>query len=258
MTFTPETARIIANVQAYGTNASPANPQPTTNKQAILPLTMEHHMQAIEAMAAANASSPAPEPAPCPSPAVSGSYTPLRLPLAYNIVDKCTEEAYMKVQEWLNDAVHNCRERSRWLFIHGRPGAGKSHLAYNSARVLREFRRKTLTKRAADIANDLREGNSHLMHQIWLPSPFMIIDDLGSEYHTDFITAQWFDLLDARIGKWTIITSNLTPAQIGKRYDTRIQSRIEDSRNTIVDLTLAADYRKQLLLPKVEHTRISK
>lgn len=253
MNFSPETARIIANIQAYGTDATPANPQSTIhNQQEELSPTMERSLKAMEVMVAANAQ------APSAAPISGAAYTPLRLPLAYNIVDKCTEEAYMKVQEWLNDAVHNCRERSRWLFIHGRPGAGKSHLAYNSARVLREFRRKTLTKRAADIANDLREGNSHLMHQIWLPSPFMIIDDLGSEYHTDFITTQWFDLLDARIGKWTIITSNLTPAQIGKRYDTRIQSRIEDSRNTIVDLTLAADYRKQLLLPTVEHTRISK
>lgn len=254
MTFSPETARIIANVQAYGTDA---NPQSTiNNQQETLSPTMERAFKNMESIATTNSS--APDPAPSAAPISGAAYTPLRLPLAYNIVDKCTEEAYMKVQEWLNDAVHNCRERSRWLFIHGRPGAGKSHLAYNSARVLREFRRKTLTKRAADIANDLREGNSHLMHQIWLPSPFMIIDDLGSEYHTDFITAQWFDLLDARIGKWTIITSNLSPAQIGKRYDTRIQSRIEDSRNTIVDLTLAADYRKQLLLPTVEHTRISK
>lgn len=253
MTFTPETARIIANVQAYGTDATPANQQSTiNNQQEELTPTMERSLKAMEAMAAANAQ------APSAAPVSGAAYTPLRLPLAYNIVDKCTEEAYMKVQEWLNDAVHNCRERARWLFIHGRPGAGKSHLAFNAARVLREFRRKTLTKRAADIANDLREGNSHLMHQIWLPSPFMVIDDIGSEYYTDFITAQWFDLLDARIGKWTIITSNLTPAQIGKRYDTRIQSRIEDSRNTIVDLTLAADYRKQLLLPQVEHTRISK
>ena len=257
MTFTPETARIIANIQAYGTDATPANPQSTiNNQQESLSPTMERAFKNMESMATTNSSTP--DPAPSAAPVSGAADTPLRLPLAYNIVDKCTEEAYMKVQEWLNDAVHNCRERSRWLFIHGRPGAGKSHLAYNSARVLREFRRKTLTKRAADIANDLREGNSHLMHQIWLPSPFMIIDDLGSEYHTDFITAQWFDLLDARIGKWTIITSNLTPAQIGKRYDTRIQSRIEDSRNTIVDLSLAADYRKQLLLPTVEHTRISK
>lgn len=254
MTFSPETARIIANVQAYGTDA---NPQSTiNNQQETLSPTMERAFKNMESIATTNSS--APDPAPSAAPISGAAYTPLRLPLAYNIVDKCTEEAYMKVQEWLNDAVHNCRERARWLFIHGRPGAGKSHLAYNSARVLREFRRKTLTKRAADIANDLREGNSHLMHQIWLPLPFMIIDDLGSEYHTDFITTQWFDLLDARVGKWTIITSNLSPAQIGKRYDTRIQSRIEDSRNTIVDLTLAADYRKQLLLPQVEHTRISK
>ena len=257
MTFSPETARIIANIQAYGTDA---NPQSTINNQQsdTLPPVMERHMQAIEAMATANATTHTPDPAPCPAPAVSCSYTPLRLPLAYNVIDEPTKNAYKETQLWLNDIIHNCRERARWLVIYGRPGAGKSHLCYNAARVLREFRRKTLTKRAADIATDLRQGNTHLLHQIWVPAPFMTIDDFGSEYHTDYMTAQWFDLLDQRIGKWTIITTNLTPVQIGQRYDARIQSRIQDSRNTLIDLTRAADYRNSLLLPQVEHTRISK
>lgn len=202
---------------------------------------------------------PAPaEPQPAPAPAISvpadyverstspkfaTSYRGIRLPLSYNTVDPHTEQAYLQTQRWLNDIIHNFSERARWLILYGRPGTGKSHLLYHSAALLREFRRKVVNKRAADCASSLREGETHLLHQFWAKAAIFMLDDFGSEYHTDYMTSQWFDLFDQRIGKWTLITTNLTPAQIGRRYDARIQSRIEDTHNTIVDLTRAADYR---------------
>lgn len=196
----------------------------------------------------ANAQESSTIPADAPAPPLP-SYTPLRLPLAYNTHSETTKAAYTATQLWLNDIIHRARERARWLVIYGNPGTGKTHLLNNATRILREFRLKVLQKRAADMATSLREGNTHLLENIWAPANILTIDDFGAEYHTDYITSQWFDLLDQRIGKWTIITTNLTPNQIAKRYDHRIASRITDGRNTLVDLTAAADYRLTLNTP---------
>lgn len=190
------------------------------------------------------------------APGAATTYRPVRLPLNYNTETTEQKLAYNATQLWLNDIIHNFKERSRWLVLYGAPGAGKTHLLNNAATILREFRRKVLTKRAADIATAVREGNTHSLHNIWAPAPILCIDDFGSEYHTEYITSVWFDLLDKRIGNnptipsydrtpmWTLITTNLTPLQIESRYDKRIASRFLDSRNTLVDLTSAEDYRQ--------------
>jgi DNA replication protein DnaC len=201
----------------------------------------------IESMAAAH--TPTTPNVQNASPNLSKVYTPLTLPLLYKTETAEQQAAYHATQTWLNDIIHNFSERARWLVLYGRPGTGKTHLLSNAVKILREFRRKVTSRRAADMASLLRDGQSHLLDIAWIPCKILAIDDLGAEYHTEYITSQWFDLLDARIGQWTLITTNLTPEQIGKRYDARIQSRIEDARNTLVDLTKAADYRKKLTIP---------
>lgn len=201
---------------------------------------------------ALSASAPAPQ--PTPKDKAYPPYTPLALPLLYYISDPHQKAAYTATQMWLNDIIHNAKEHARWLILFGKTGSGKSHLLHNSIRLLREFRKKPVSKRASDIATALREGNSHSMHQIWIPSYIFAIDDFGAEYHTDFMTSQWFDLLDARVGKWTFITSNLTPEQWEKRYGSRIASRLMDSRNSVVDLTQAADYRRTRAILSVNHS----
>ena len=228
------------------------------------PVTLEPEIDAMldnmlaraEADYAPHQPAPAPQPEPAPaisvpadyverstSPKFATTYRGIKLPLEYAINCEHTQRAYIETQRWLNDIIHNFSERSRWLILYGRPGAGKSHLLYHSANILREFRRKVVNKRAADCASSLRDGETHLLHQFWAKAAIFMLDDFGSEYHTDYMTSQWFDLFDQRVSKWTLITTNLTPQQIGRRYDARIQSRIEDTRNTIVDLTRAADFR---------------
>ena len=189
-------------------------------------------------------------------PGVATSYRPIKLPLNYNTETDHQKLAYNATQMWLNDIIHNFKERSRWLILYGAPGAGKTHLLNAAAAILNEFRRKTLTKRAADMATTVRDGNTYSLHNIWATAPILAIDDFGSEYHTEYITSMWFDLLDTRIGNnpsqpaysttpmWTIITTNLTPKQIETRYDKRIASRFLDSRHTLIDLTGAEDYRQ--------------
>lgn len=56
----------------------------------------------------------------------------------------------------------------------------------------------------------------------------LIIDDLGSEMTNSFTVAEIFNIINDRINanKKTIISTNLTPLQIGKEYSDRTLSRI--------------------------------
>ena len=181
-----------------------------------------------------------------PTPKFATAYTPLEFPLNFQLTDAVTRNAYQAVQLWINDITHNFTERARTIILHGRPGAGKSHLLHETVRTLREHRRKVVSKNAINCADILREGNTHTLEQFWAPAAIFCLDDFGAEYHTEWLTTQWFSLFDQRINKWTFITTNLSPAQIESRYDSRIASRLFSTRNTIVDLSQAQDFRKKL------------
>ena len=55
----------------------------------------------------------------------------------------------------------------------------------------------------------------------------LIIDDLGTEFVTQFTTAAFFDVINSRIisGKSTIISSNLDFEKLSEIYSQRITSR---------------------------------
>ena len=57
----------------------------------------------------------------------------------------------------------------------------------------------------------------------------LIVDDLGTEMVTSFVQSALYQLLNGRLlaGKSTIISTNLDPDQIGRRYSAQIMSRLE-------------------------------
>ncbi|MBQ3115059.1 MAG: ATP-binding protein [Clostridia bacterium] len=56
----------------------------------------------------------------------------------------------------------------------------------------------------------------------------LIIDDLGTEFHTPFVDSCLFEIINSRMiaQKKTIISSNLSPKELSKVYSDRIASRI--------------------------------
>ncbi|MBQ7792764.1 MAG: ATP-binding protein [Clostridia bacterium] len=56
----------------------------------------------------------------------------------------------------------------------------------------------------------------------------LILDDLGSEFSTQYTTAALFDILNSRLiaGKKTVINTNLTAQELEKKYSERVMSRI--------------------------------
>jgi DNA replication protein DnaC len=89
--------------------------------------------------------------------------------------------------------------------------------------------------------NHLREGDYDIMDAVcndW----FVALDDIGAERSTDYSLAKLDEVIDARLGKWTVITSNFTRKEIADYCDVRIASRLGRGNNVIIDNIDARDY----------------
>ena len=73
--------------------------------------------------------------------------------------------------------------------------------------------------------------------------PFLVLDDLGSEKTTEYAVTTLYLIIDNRYSwiKNTIITTNLTAAEIGEKLSERIASRLNSYQLVRIDLP---DYRK--------------
>ena len=64
----------------------------------------------------------------------------------------------------------------------------------------------------------------------------LVIDDFGTQYDkSGFVLSKLFELINRRMGKWTVITSNLNLKQIANDVDPRIASRLVRDGNRVVD-----------------------
>lgn len=125
------------------------------------------------------------------------------------------------------------------LLFTGAPGLGKTFLSAAIARVVAEkgagvaydtvtpmlgaFERERFSRdpdEQADAASRVRQ---------LLSCDLLILDDLGTEMVTSFVQSALYQIVNGRLiaGKQTIISTNLNPAEIGRRYSPQILSRLE-------------------------------
>lgn len=155
--------------------------------------------------------------------------------------DKALKLAYRTCKKVLNKEVAKC-------LLVGNPGAGKSHL---SMAILNEINEKSSYQVGTMFIN-YRELFTQLKNTISLSDEFakkkilqqimpdlkkvdvLVIDDLGSELGnlvnvkeaTAFNVETLTSILDARLSKSTIFTTNLTSKQLKQAYSERVASRI--------------------------------
>lgn len=127
----------------------------------------------------------------------------------------------------------------RNLFFSGTSGLGKTYaLNCIAQRVL--SRGYTVWKLTAHrlmvLLRDEAFGRGDVDQQrLLFQVPLLLIDDLGIEPMLENVTIpQLFRLLDERgtAQKHVIISTNLTPNELNKRYSERVSSRLMDARNT--------------------------
>lgn len=157
-------------------------------------------------------------------------------------VPESVREMHRQAQWLLNDIAHDSHGASpRWLTLCGHSGCGKSHLAAAIRLVARrQFKlteQQVQLRNVSSLASRLRDGDMGLL--TFLSNiQLLILDDLGSEYKSEksnFIPSKFYELLESRLNKWTVITSNLSLADIADRLDVRIASRITRGANILVE-----------------------
>ncbi len=124
------------------------------------------------------------------------------------------------------------------LYLYGAPGLGKTFLSACIARVVSEkgfsvvydtatnvfsaFEARKFSRSQEDLQDARDETHRYLFCDL------LILDDLGTELVTPFIQEALYTLINSRMTshRRTVISSNLTPAELSGRYTPQIVSRI--------------------------------
>ena len=135
------------------------------------------------------------------------------------------------------------QEHPRWISLLGTCGTGKTHCAVRLwdlrhhlswTRTLYDGHIVYWPRFVVQLRERVREGvgcGEFLDMGHW---PLLVLDDIGAERDpTGFATEHLNLLLGMRVGKWTVLTSNLALDQLAK-IDDRIASRMVRERGNIV------------------------
>lgn len=119
------------------------------------------------------------------------------------------------------------------LLMCGKTGLGKTHLSLAIAGEAIKKGYNVLYNSAQNIFNTIqrehfsRSGDTGQYESLVLESDLLVIDDLGAEFATQFTNSILYNIINTRINLQlpTIISTNLTLAEIEDRYSDRISSR---------------------------------
>lgn len=121
------------------------------------------------------------------------------------------------------------------IFMFGETGLGKTHLSLAIAGAVIEKGYGVVYGSAQNLLTTIereRFGRSEepdgTTEEKLLNCDLLILDDLGSEFTTQFVVAELYNIVDSRLAKGlpTIINSNIPLEQLEGRYSIRITSRI--------------------------------
>lgn len=122
---------------------------------------------------------------------------------------------------------------SESLYMHGATGLGKTHLSLAIANEVTKKGYQVIYDTAQNIFSSLEKekfsyGNTFERENEILNCDLLIIDDLGSEFITNFTTSALYNIINTRINrsKPVIISTNLTEEELEAKYTQRVTSRI--------------------------------
>lgn len=164
--------------------------------------------------------------------------------------DECFEKfdlsLYGSARESMEIVFDTCREyaqsfsdRSMNLLFQGGPGLGKTFLSACIARVVAENGHSVCYDTASSaleafetkkFSRDIQTAeNAAVKVERMLDCELMILDDLGTEMPTPMAVSALYTLINTRLvnGCKTVISTNLTDAELLKRYNAQICSRLE-------------------------------
>ena len=143
------------------------------------------------------------------------------------------------IYELCANYAHSFGERSPNLLMTGAPGLGKTFLSACIAREVSESGFSVVYDTATHVFAQFESGkfgrdnpfddDANADINRCLRCDLLIVDDLGSEMTTAFVVSALYQLINTRMitGKKTILSTNLSPEELGRRYGAAILSRIE-------------------------------
>lgn len=127
----------------------------------------------------------------------------------------------------------------------GIPGTGKSHLSMSMLKIVNEHSdpyRKCLFISISELMRRIKDSFNNReslyteqnMVEMMTKADLLVIDDLGAEtgaissdkIATDFTTRVLYAIIDGRMNKPTIITTNLNSRELARMYDQKLISRL--------------------------------
>lgn len=151
-----------------------------------------------------------------------------------------------KLQVWL--------EGDRWLYLHGKPGRGKTGLAVAVLHELIAKGQSGLFKVVPDLLERIRrtyhsresyESSEQDVLESLYGVGVLVLDDIGSEKSSDWVSEKLFQVVGHRHDhhKRTIITSNLDLRALGEHLGhPRTPSRIDELAD-VIDLSALPNLR---------------
>lgn len=121
------------------------------------------------------------------------------------------------------------------LLLIGPTGTGKTHISTAIAGALIHNGYDVIYDSTQNIISDFEAdrfrsgyGNYESRSEKYLECRLLIIDDLGTEFTNQFTVSTLYNLLNTRQNKGlpTVISTNLSPEELAKKYEDRIYSRI--------------------------------
>lgn len=146
------------------------------------------------------------------------------------------EHIYSRLQNY----IANFSKQHDNILFQGNTGVGKTFLTNCIAKELLEQGYTVLYLNATNlfdnviadvVMNKNQQEDSLFIYKLLNTCDVLIIDDLGTEYTNNFVASHLYSLLNERMQQHraTIVSTNLSIAEIGDRYSERIMSRIIDS-----------------------------
>ncbi|MDR2909403.1 MAG: ATP-binding protein, partial [Oscillospiraceae bacterium] len=124
--------------------------------------------------------------------------------------------------------------KSESLLLLGRTGLGKTHLSVAMARAVAMAGYGVVYSSAQRMMDALeaekfsRDPKAEGAADIFLNCDLLALDDLGTEFSTQFTAAALFNVINTRLteGRPTVVNTNLEPVEIEAKYSQRMVSRL--------------------------------
>lgn len=122
---------------------------------------------------------------------------------------------------------------SKSILMFGQTGLGKTHLSLAIANKVLENGYSVIYDSTINVLRNIEKEHFSYEHSsemidLVMNTDLLILDDMGTEYESQFYNATIYNIINTRLNcrKPSIISTNLDLSGIARRYDKRVVSRI--------------------------------